>query len=123
MQNKTLQLGDLEIEVGNSSTVRLVFRGKSNHREPDAVLRPLFHEVIKNATTNRTPVELHFEKLEFFNSSTITSVIHFIKDLRSRQIATQVTYDATHKWQKVFFDALGMLQKADGFLQITPVNS
>ena len=123
MQNKTLHLGDLEIEVGNSSAVRLVFRGKSNHREPDAVLRPLFHEVIKNATANRTAVELHFEKLEFFNSSTITSVIHFIKDLRSRQIATQVTYDATHKWQKVFFDALGMLQKADGYLQITPVNS
>jgi hypothetical protein len=123
MQTRTVQLGDLEIEVGSTNPLRLVFRGKSNHREPDSVLRPLFHEVLKTAATSGKAIELHFEKLEFFNSSTITSVIHFIKDLRSRQITTQVTYDAGHKWQKVFFDALGMLQKADGFLQITAVTS
>ena len=68
-------------------------------------------------------IELHFEHLEFFNSSTITSVIHFIKDLRRRRVTTRVTYNASHKWQKVFFDALGMLQKPDGFLQITAVSS
>jgi hypothetical protein len=84
-------------------------------------LRPLFHDLLKNATTSGTGLELHFEQLEFFNSSTITSVIQFIKELRSRRVTTRVTYDAAHKWQKVFFDALGMLQKADGFLEITPV--
>ena len=116
-----VHLGDLQIEVGNEKPLRIVFRGKSNHREPDSVLRPLFHDLIKTATASGSAMELHFEQLEFFNSSTITSVIQFIKELRARKVTTRVTYDAAHKWQKVFFDALGMLQKADGYLEITPV--
>jgi hypothetical protein len=116
-----MRLGELQIDVSGAKPLKLVFRGKSNHREPDAVLRPLFADILKRVSGQGAALELHFEDLEFFNSSTITSVIHFIKDLRSRKVKTRVTYDASHKWQKVFFDALGMLQKADGFLQVTSV--
>jgi len=67
-------------------------------------------------------LEMHFEDLEFFNSSTITSIIHFIKDLSGRRVTTSITYDASRGGQKVFFDALRMLQKTDGLLKITPAS-
>ena len=116
-----MKIGDLEIEISGIQPVRAIFRGRSNHREPDAALRPVFAEILSKANGVSAVVELHFEDLEFFNSLTITSVIHFIKDLRSRRVATHISYDASHHWQKIFFDALGMLQKADGLLKITPV--
>ena len=123
MLNETTRLGELEIQVSGAKPTRVVFKGKSNHRDPAAVLRPLFGDIIEQVNEPGAVLELHFENLEFFNSSTITSVIHFIKELRSRRVTTRVTYDASHKWQKVFFDALGMLQKTDGFLQITAVST
>ena len=116
-----MRLGELDIEISGTNPIRVAFRGKSNHREPDAVLRPIFAEILAKTNGHDIVLELHFENLEFFNSLTITSVIHFIKELRSRRVATRVSYDATHRWQKVFFDALGMLQRADGLLKITPV--
>jgi hypothetical protein len=122
MLNETTRLGELEIQISGANPTLVVFSGKSNHRDPDGVLRPLFGEITKRVTLTGGALELHFESLEFFNSSTITSIIHFIKDLRSRQVTTRVTYNASHKWQKVFFDALGLLQKTDGFLQITAVS-
>lgn len=117
-----MRLGELEVEISGQHPIKVAFRGKSNHREPDVALRPLFAEILARTNGPDAAIELHFENLEFFNSLTITSVIHFIKELRSRRVPTHVTYDATHRWQKVFFDALGMLQRADGLLKITPVS-
>ena len=89
---------------------------------PTRCLRPLFGDILERVNEPDAALELHFEDLEFFNSSTITSVIHFIKDLRRRQVTTRVTYDASRRWQRVFFDALGTIQKTDGFLQVTAVS-
>ena len=118
-----MQLGDLEIEISGANPLRLVFKGKSNHREPDAVLRPLFADILPKLNGAGASLELHFEELEFFNSLTVTAVIHFIKDLRDQRVTTSVTYDASRSGQRVFFDALRMLQKTDGFLKITPAST
>src|ERR1044071_6338091 len=111
MLNETMRLGELEVQMVGTKPTRVVFQGKSNHRDPDAFLRPLFANILKRVNEPDASLEIHFEKLEFFNSSTITAVIQFIKELRARRVATRVSYDASHKWQKVFFDALGMLEK------------
>lgn len=121
MVNETMRQGELAVQIAGTKPVRVVFQGKSNHRDPEAFLRPLFANIIKRVSEPDAVLEVHFEELEFFNSSTITAVIQFIKELRSRRVATRVSYDASHKWQKVFFDALGMLEKSDGLLQITAV--
>ena len=44
-----------------------------------------------------------------------------MKELRNKQVPLILSYDASQKWQRVFFDALGMLAKADGRLKIIPV--
>jgi hypothetical protein len=121
MMNETIRLAELEIQISGARPTRVVFKGKSNHRDPEAVLRPLFANIAKQLNEPEALLELHFEHLEFFNSSTITAVIQFVKDLRRSRVTTRVTYNASHKWQKIFFDALGILEKSDDRLQITAV--
>jgi hypothetical protein len=117
-----MQAGELTIDIYDmpGRPVRVDFRGKSVHRQPDMILRPLFADIAKKATAYGGGVEMHFEALDFFNTATITTVIHFVKELRNKQMPVVLSYNASHQWQRVFFDALGMLAK-DGRLKIRAV--
>jgi hypothetical protein len=104
-----LVVGDLCIEAVEdpaSPSVQLLWRGKSNNRHPSEALVPYFREVLAVAVTRKVPIELHFEKLEHFNSSTITSLIQLIQDSRARATKLILIYDQALKWQKLSFDAL-----------------
>ena len=118
-----MQAGELTIDVYDmpGRAVRLDFKGKSVHRQPEMILRPLFADIIKKAVSYGAGVEMHFEELEFFNTATITSVIQFVKELRIKQIPILLSYNARHQWQRVFFDALGMLAKNNSTLKIRAV--
>jgi hypothetical protein len=104
-----LVVGDLRIEAVAdevSASVQLVWRGKSNHRHPGEALAPYFREVLAIANHRKLPLELHFENLEHFNSSTISSIIQLIQDARARSVKLVLVYDQALKWQKLSFDAL-----------------
>jgi hypothetical protein len=116
MQN--LVVGDLRIEAmpmgaEAASSVQLLWRGKSNNRHPSEALAPYFREALATAGTRKVPIELHFEKLEHFNSSTITSIIQLIQDSRARSIKLILVYDQALKWQKLSFDALRVFARDD----------
>jgi hypothetical protein len=119
--------GDLLIDVDESApdVLRLDWRGKSNHRQPDTVLSPFFAEITGKAVSSQKALEMHFEKLEFFNSSTITAIIQYVKELRDRRVKLTVSFDARHRWQKIFFDALCIFDKGDGLftIQSAPASS
>ena len=120
--------GDLVIEVDEdaaATVIRLDWRGKSNHRQPDTVLAPFFAEMTSKAVSGGKALEMHFEQLEFFNSSTITAIIQYVKELRDRKVKLTVSFDARHRWQKIFFDALCIFDKGDGLFTIrsAPVTS
>ena len=117
--------GDLTIEVDESTPglLRLDWRGKSNHRQPDTVLAPFFADMTTRAVTGQRSLEMHFENLEFFNSSTITAIIQYVKDLRDRKVRLTVSFDAKHRWQKIFFDALCIFDKGDGLFTIQSVGA
>ena len=113
---QSLIVGDLRIEAMEDSVhpaVQLLWKGKSNNRYPSDVLAPYFHDVLATAGTRRVPLELHFEKLEHFNSSTITSIIQLIQDSRARAVKLVLVYDQALKWQKLSFDALRVFAKDD----------
>jgi hypothetical protein len=113
---QSLIVGDLRIEALDeeaSASVRLLWRGKSNNRHPGEALAPYFREVLATADARRVPLELHFEKLEHFNSSTITSIIQLIQDSRARGVKLVLIYDHALKWQKLSFDALRVFAKDD----------
>ena len=108
---QSLIIGDLCIEEmpiidGAASSIRLLWKGKSNNRNPGEVLAPYFRQLLATASARKVPVELHFEKIEHFNSSTITSIIQLIRDSRERSVRLVLVYNQALKWQKLSFDAL-----------------
>jgi hypothetical protein len=115
--------GDLTIDLDDATAglLRLDWSGKSNHRQPDTVLAPFFADVTSRAVSGQRALEMHFEQLEFFNSSTITAIIQYVKELRDRKVKLTVSFDARHRWQKIFFDALCIFDKGDGLFTIQSV--
>lgn len=113
---ENLIAGDLKIEalgIDPNDSIRLFWNGKSNDRHPGKVLAPYFLHVLSAAKTRGVSVELHFEKLEHFNSSTITSIIQLIQDCREQGIKLVIVYNHALKWQKLSFDALRVFTRDD----------
>jgi|SRR5581483_3945969 len=115
---ENLVAGDLRIEVGEADgSVRLDWKGKSNDRQPSKILVPYFKQVLAQARERGATVEMHFEKLDHFNSSTITAIIQTIQEARNGAVKLVLVYDQSLKWQKLSFDALRVFAK-DELLQL-----
>ena len=118
---ESLEAGDLVIEVQAATPpepMRLVWRGKSNERNPAQLLGPFFAKAIEEATALGVAIEMRFEALDHFNSSTITSLIQLIQDCRRTGTHLVVVYDARVKWQRLSFEALRVFSKGDGLLEL-----
>jgi hypothetical protein len=118
---ETFTHGDLRIdvtEIAEPPAVRLAWLGKSNDRQPDKVLAPLFAGTLDRAQQTKAPIEMHFESLEHFNSSTITTLIQLIQEARGRGARLVVVFDPQRKWQKLSFDALRIFVKSDGLFEL-----
>jgi len=114
MENLTAE--DLVIEAAEGeppAPLTLTWRGKSDARRPGTVLAPYFAKVLARAEERGAGIEMHFEELSHFNSSTIAAVIRFIQDARARAIKLVLVYNQSVKWQKLSFDALRVFAKDD----------
>jgi hypothetical protein len=104
----TITLADLTARLDRSdpSTLRIRLSGKSASREAGKVLAPLFDQTLATATSEHRALALHFEKLDYFNSSTIAALVQFIRAAQRAGVALTVVYDGNAKWQAMSFDAL-----------------
>jgi hypothetical protein len=120
----SLVSGDLLVEARDSAPelLRIDWSGRSNARHPGALLTPYFEAVLMRARDAGCGIESHFERLEFFNSSTVTAVIQFIREARAQGTALAITFDAQQKWQALSFEALKTFELPDGLLQIRPAS-
>ena len=115
-----LKSGDLTIEVATDAdgVCRCTWRGKSNERNPPEVLKPWFEKLLAAATETKATIEMHFEKIDHFNSSTITALIRLIQSCRKSGLKLVMVYDQTLKWQRLSFDALRVFEKNDDLFQL-----
>ncbi len=106
MENFTL--GDLVAQLDRTvpSVLRIRMTGKSASREAGKVLAPMFDAALAAAKGEQRTIELHFEKLEYFNSSTIAALVQFIRAAQQAGVPMRVVYDGGQKWQAMSFDAL-----------------
>ncbi len=104
----SIQLGDLTAELDKESAgaLRVRLSGRSSSREAGKALAPLFDRVLSESKTERRVLALHFEKLEYFNSSTIAALVQFIRAAHEMGVALSVVYDGTQRWQSMSFEAL-----------------
>ncbi len=109
--------GDLKLAANpqRSDAIELSWLGRSNDRSPGKLLMPHFQGVLAEAAERGVPLELHFQKLEHFNSSTITMIIQLIQESRSKGVRLVMSYDQALKWQKISFDALRVFARDDLF--------
>ncbi len=118
----SLVTGNLRIDtrVGRpSGPIELLWMGKSNDRNPALALAPFFSQVLASACASKLPVELHFEKLEHFNSSTITSIIKLVEDARRSGVKLVVLYDKDIRWQRMSLEPLRVF--ANDLFELRPV--
>ena len=104
----TMQLGDLTaaLDRQDAGTLRVRLSGRSSSREAGKALAPLFDQVLSEAKGESRALAIHFERLEYFNSSTIAALVQFIGAARDTDVALTVVYDAEQRWQSMSFDAL-----------------
>jgi hypothetical protein len=118
---ESFQAGDLAIDYVDAlgqGAMKLLWRGKSNDRHPARILSPFFERVMNAAESQGAAIEMHFEELDHFNSSTITALIQLIQDARERNVRLVIVFDKTLKWQKLSFDALRVFSRGDDLLQL-----
>lgn len=119
-----LQADDLRVESAEDPAEQrlvLTFLGRSDARQPELVLRPFLGDQLTRAAQAGLAIEMRFEKMEYFNSSSITVFIKFVQDARQQQVKLTITYDGKARWQKLTFDALRIFERGDGLLKLVPV--
>jgi hypothetical protein len=115
-----LRAGDLSIAPHlHPSCVRLDWQGRSGARDPSQVLVPYFEEAFRTATAAQASIEMHFEDLEYFNSSTIAALIEGIRLARAAGVRMVLVYRQALRWQRMSFDALQVFVTDD--LELRPV--
>lgn len=115
----TFTAGDLTIDTEHDDGVlRLIWKGKSNARNPGQVLAPLFSSELERASNENRTLEMRFDQLEHFNSSTIAAVIQLIHQARAKTVRLSLVFDPSVKWQKLSFESLRVLSGPDGLLEL-----
>jgi hypothetical protein len=112
-----LAAGDLKIDVVHSperALLELHWLGKSIVRNPGKILDPYLTEVVKFAAGMGTKVEMHFERMQRFNSATVTSLILLLQEATRQQVPLVIYFDSKLPWQRVSFEALQKLASRSG---------
>ena len=111
-----LKEGTLEIIVNEGDKIIIEWLGRSENREPSALLNPYFKDIVENASGKE--VEVDFTKLEYMNSSTVPPIIHMIKNLDTKGISTKIYYNKDSKWQAASFKALETISNSLNSIEV-----
>lgn len=115
-QVEELCSGELRIDARvEPERVHLAWQGRSAARDPRAFLVPYFEQAFDVARQQGVSVEMHFEDLSYFNSSTITALIDGIRLAGERGVPVVMVYKHGVRWQRMSFDALRALTREHVF--------
>ena len=96
----SINIGSLDIVVTETpQSLRVVWKGEADERDPRKLLLPFLDEVTDRATAAGKKITLDFGELVFMNSACIGLAIAFLKALNEREVKVDVLYDTRHDWQ------------------------
>jgi hypothetical protein len=98
--------------------LRLVFRGRSDARDPARFLLPLLRDAVARAQQADAPLVLDFRALDYMNSSTFTPIVKAIGVARTTGVPIVLEYDRERSWQALSFSALRTFETIDGRVQV-----
>ncbi len=105
-----LKEGELEITIRGGRKGLITWKGRSESREPSAVLNPYLKKEIEGLSCSE--LEVDFTKLNYMNSSTVPPIIQMVKNLNTKGISTKVYYDKSLRWQVASFKALETISRS-----------
>ena len=116
-------LGDLTIDVEEPSPDRIVLRwkGASNTRDPGSALKVFFDIVFAEASGRKAAVEMHFEDLSFFNSSTVSALLRVVAEAGRLSLPMILHYDGSLRWQSHNFEGIKALASSLPFLKVQSI--
>jgi hypothetical protein len=106
MDNLAFENLRIAADRAESGAVRLRWTGKSDSRDPGKALGPYFATALQAAKASGAHVEMHFEQLDYFNSSTISALIQLINQAQAQSVSLVLHYDPKLRWQSLSFEAL-----------------
>jgi len=103
-----LKTDELVIRVDRSapSCLRLDWQGRSDGANPGEAIAPFFERVLTEAKGANCFVDMHFEALHHFNSSTIATLIQLMYASGKAKVPLRIVYDAKLTWQTLAFEGL-----------------
>ncbi|HEX8792790.1 MAG TPA: hypothetical protein VF765_17715 [Polyangiaceae bacterium] len=104
--------------AGPGSALVLKWRGKSTDRMASKLLGPFLGAALDRARTLGVPLEMHFEELDYLNSSTVTALIQLVQDARNKSVRLAIVFDSRVRWQRLTFDALKVFVTGDGAFEL-----
>jgi hypothetical protein len=100
-----IKLGNLQLLAEEKDgRVVITWHGFSVEREPYRAINPYFNKIIKDLKDR--VLEVRFEELKYFNSSSVVSIIYLITNARDKNIKLKISYDSTIFWQRASFKAM-----------------
>lgn len=113
----SLTLGALKIELKQeTNTTVMHFKGRSEIRDPNVTLKPYFKNI---ADQVQGELRLDFTGLEYMNSSIVSSLLMFIKELNNQAVVTNLFYKKDLKWQLASFKALETISKTLEYISVS----
>jgi hypothetical protein len=108
LEGDRFEVDELAAQLDRSDAAALHVRltGRSTSREAGRALAPLFDGILRAVREEARAPVLHFEGLDYFNSSTIAALVRFIRAAREAGVPLTVVYDPAKRWQALSFDAL-----------------
>jgi hypothetical protein len=94
--------------------LRLSWRGSSRDRQPQRLLGPFLTEQIEQAQRAGCPVEMRFDRLEYFNSATVMAIVGAVRGAKAKGIAVRIVYDGSRDWQRLSFEPMRVFAQGGG---------
>jgi hypothetical protein len=118
-------LDALTIESSQSSAeseLKLLWRGRSLDRQPARSLAPYLADAVTAAAEAKLALEMHFEKLDYFNSATVIAIVQCLHSAKQRGVRVRIVYDDDQEWQRLSFDPMQVFA-VDGMLELKPLHA
>jgi hypothetical protein len=117
------ELGDLTLAISTETAgVVVQWLGRSSAPSPEALVGPYLNNAAFRARSLRLPVVHDFTQLQFFNSSTIATLLRHFREVEGRGVLVHVRYAAHQRWQRTFFAALDTVRESATRIRVEPVH-
>jgi hypothetical protein len=94
--------------------VELIWKGKSNERDPARFLMPILQNALGRGGNGRKQVVIDFSSLDYMNSSTFSPLVRMLDEAAKGQHRLLLEYNQGRKWQALSFSALKAFETPDG---------